>query len=88
MCIFGKPIQHSMDGVVALWRMETSDKVQGYMGPGAMRNREELKEASRSLQRSLVLCAHSAGGDECGDVLNLGGSPKMLADESGSRDDR
>ena len=77
---FGKPIHHRKDGV-AIIRRDTSDKVQGYMGPGAMRNKGWLKEAGWSLLRSLILSTHHACGGECGEVRNHSGPPKMLSEE-------
>jgi hypothetical protein len=47
----------------SITRREALDEVQGYMVPGAVRDRKWLKEASWSLPRSLVLCTHSKGGN-------------------------
>jgi hypothetical protein len=60
---FREPIHCKDDGVAIRWR-KPSDKVQGDVGPGAMRNREWLKEASRSLPRSLILSTYHACSDE------------------------
>ena len=78
MSSFGKSIHNLKDGGVAIRQRETSDKVQEYIGAGAMRKREWLKEASQSLPQSLILSTHCARGDKCGDVRNHSGPPKTL----------
>ena len=78
----GKPVDHSQDGSVALRRGETHDEIQGYVGPGTVRDRQRLQKASRSLPRSLVLSTHCASNDECGDGRDHGGPPKALSHKS------
>lgn len=63
------------------WCWKPEGRLAGYMRPGAVRNMEWLKKARRIMPRSLILRAHSAGGDELGDVRNHGGPPKTLSDE-------
>jgi hypothetical protein len=60
---------NSQDGSVALRQGETREKIQGYMGPGMVRDRQWLEKIRRSLPRSLVLGADLANGDIQGQHL-------------------
>lgn len=62
------------DGGVDIKWGENHDKVQGFVIPGTVRDKQRLKDISRSLSRSLVL--HT---DEHGDVKNHGRPPKALS---------
>ena len=80
----GKPIHYCQDGGVAIRWGDTHDKVQGYVRPWTVSDRQRLKETSRSLQRSLVLRTDCACGDEREDFRNHGKPPKALLERPGS----
>lgn len=76
---FGKPVDHSQDGSVALRWGETRDTIQGYVGPGMVRDRQWLNKTSPSLPGSLVLSTDRASGDKRCDIWNHSRPPKALS---------
>jgi hypothetical protein len=59
---------------------ETHDKIQAYMGPGTVKDRQWFEMTSQSLQ-SLVLCEDCAGNDKLCKIWNHSRPPKALSHE-------
>lgn len=71
-------VHDGQDDSVAVRGGKTRNKVQGYVGPWAMRNRKRLKQPSRWPAGGFVLIASGTGFDEFLDVLLQGGPPETL----------
>jgi len=76
-----EPVYYHEDDRVAIRWGETHDKVQGDVGPGAMRHVERLKKTSRGLMRKLVPIAGGAGIHKLPGVLLQGVPPEPLQND-------
>ena len=71
-------VHDGQDNSVAIRGGKTSNKVQRYVGPWAMRNRKRLKQPGRWLAGGIVLIASWTGFNEFLDVFLQGGPPETL----------